>query len=37
MAVFIGASVVIAAGLMNYALEKTRTRKAESEVEVTYG
>lgn len=37
LAVFIGAGIVIGAGLVNYALEKTRTRKAETEVEVTYG
>jgi len=37
LAVILGAAIVIAAGLMNYTLEKTRMRKAEAEVEVTYG
>lgn len=36
-AVILGAGIVIAAGLMNVFFEKTRLRKAESEVEVTYG
>lgn len=35
--VFVGAAIIISAGLSNIALEKTRTVKAESDVEATYG
>lgn len=37
LAVFIGASIVIASGVMTVLLEKSRTAKAEAAVEASYG